>query len=141
MSNSKGHGVHNLQCLATVSSMFSFPKKILSGTCSTGYGSPWSSAINKGPTHLNVVKCNRNISETPLPITKTKNGDHFNKSNYPPKCGKTLTFPNPDQCGCKVESETKSLIFIDFSPPGGRDPCPPPKHASAPDSEVQRMKS
>ena len=32
---------------------------------------------------------NRDISETALPITKTKNGDHFYRPDYPRKPGKT----------------------------------------------------
>ena len=32
---------------------------------------------------------NRDISEMALSITKIKNGDHFYRPNYPPKCGKT----------------------------------------------------
>ena len=48
-----------------------------------GVGNPKPHAI----IYENRANCD--ISETALPITETKNGDHFYRPNYLPKCRKT----------------------------------------------------
>ena len=83
---------------------------------------------------LYVKRTNRDISETALPITETKNGDHYYIPKYPPKWGKTNLrnhfWPRESVFSAiatyKIRIFSKPSHFSIFPLLGGESISPPP---------------